>query len=53
VEIVEKGFFDQKKENIDQEDIEWAIAHEISHGFLCYKKSTTSLNLSLFFYPLN
>lgn len=38
VEIVERDFFDQKKEKIDRGDIEWAIAHEISHGFLCYKK---------------
>ena len=51
MEIVEKGFFDQKKENIDQEDIEWAIAHEISHGFLCYKKKHYQFEFKPVFLP--
>jgi len=37
VEIIEKKYYDSKGE-IDQEGIEWMIAHEVTHGLLAYKK---------------
>ena len=44
VEIVEKLFYDSKEE-IDQEGFEWVIAHEVTHGFLAYKKKYYQLDI--------
>jgi len=44
VEIIEKLFHDSKGE-IDQEGIEFVIAHEVTHGLLAYKKKYYCLGI--------